>query len=101
MRAGNQLAYAFAALVGEVSKGHTGSPVGEEGLVYVTLVGIIVADKSGHTVEAFSFVLAEVEDEGNQCRKNGAEVHVYKVFSKAKENLFSRIQACFVEAVSG
>lgn len=66
MGAGYQLANASAAFVGKVSKGHTGRTVGEESLVNVALVGIIVADKSGHTVKTFSFILAEVEDEGDQ-----------------------------------
>lgn len=101
MRAGNQLTDASAAPVSQVSKGHTGGAVGEESLVDVTLVGVIVADKSGHAVETFSFILAEVEDEGDQFRQDGAEVHVGEVFAKAKKDLFNRVQACFVETVSG
>ena len=101
MRAGNKLADAFATPVGEVSKGHTGGTVGEESLVNVTLVGVIVADKSGHTVETLSFILAEVEDEGDQGRQDGTKVHVREVIAKAKKDLFNRVEACFVETVSG
>ncbi|KAA8594985.1 hypothetical protein FQN60_012120 [Etheostoma spectabile] len=54
-------------------------------------------DKSGHTVETFSFILTEVEDEGDQCRQDGAELHFWEAFAKAKEDLFNGVQACFVE----
>lgn len=101
MRAGDQLTDASATPVSKVSEGHAGSAVGEEGLVDVMLVGVIVTDKSGHAVETLSFILAEVEDEGDQFRQDGAEVHVRKVFAKAKKDLFNRVQARFVETVSG
>lgn len=84
MRAGNQLADASAAPVSKVTKGHTGGAVGKECLVDVALVGVIVADESGHAVETLSFILAEVEDEGNQLWQDGAEVHVGEVFAEAK-----------------
>lgn len=100
MRAGNKLTDASATPVSKVSKGHTGSAVGEEGLVDVTLVGVIVADKPGHTVETLSFILAEVEDEGDQGRQDGAKVHVWEVIAQAKKDLFNRVEACFVETVS-
>lgn len=61
VRAGDQLSDASAAPVGEVSKGHAGGTVGEESLVNVTLVGVIVADEPRHAVETFRLVLAEVE----------------------------------------
>lgn len=101
MRAGNQFTDASATPVGKVSKSHTGGAVGEEGLVDVTLVGVLVADKSAYTVETLCFVLAEVEDEGDQFRKDGAEVHVGEVYAKAKKDLFNRVQACFIETISG
>lgn len=44
MRAGDQLPDPFATSVREVSEGHTGSAVGEEGFVDVALVGVVVAD---------------------------------------------------------
>lgn len=68
MRASDQLADSSATSVCKVSKGHTRGAVGEEGLVNVTLVGVIVADKSRYTVETFSFILAEVKDESDQFR---------------------------------
>lgn len=101
MRAGDQLADASAASVGKISKGHAGGAVGEESLVNVSLVGIIVADESGHAVETFRFILAKVEDEGDQLGQDRAEVHVWEVFSKAKKDLFDGVQARFVETVSG
>lgn len=101
MRAGDQLSDSSAAPVGKVSKGHTGGAVGEESLVNVALVGVIVADEPRHAVETFRLVLAEVEYERNQLRQDWAEVHIGKVFSKAKEDLFDRVQACFVETVPG
>lgn len=101
MRAGDQLADAPAAPVGEVSKSHAGGAVGEEGLVNVALVGVVEADQSGHAVETLRFVLAEVEEERDQCRHDGAEVHVGEIFTQAKEELFYRVQACFVETISG
>lgn len=100
MRAGNQFTNASATPISKVSKGHAGSPVGEKGLVDVTLVGVLVADKSAHTVETLSFILTKVEDEGDQCRQDGAEVHFWEAFAKAKEDLFNGVQACFVETVS-
>lgn len=57
---GNQLADASATPVGKVSKGHARSTVGQEGLVNVPLVGVIVANQSGHTVETLSLILAEM-----------------------------------------
>lgn len=101
MGAGDQFADAPAAPVGEVSKGHAGGAVGEEGLVDVALVGVVEADESGHAVETLRFVLAEVQEEGDQCGHDGAEVHVGEVFTQAKKELFYRVQACFVETVSG
>lgn len=101
MRAGDQLADASAASVGKISKGHAGGAVGEESLVDVTLVGIVVADESGHAVETFCFILAKVEDEGDQRGQDRAEVHVREVFSKAKKDLFDGVRARFVETVSG
>lgn len=101
MGAGNKLTDASATPVGEVSKGHAGGAVGEEGLVDVALVGVIVADEAGHAVETLGFVLTEVEDEGDQFRQNGAEVHVWEVIAKAEKDLLNRVQACFVETVSG
>ncbi len=101
MRAGDQLTDASATPVCKVSKGHTGGAVGEERVIDVTLVRVLVADESGHAVETLSFILAEVEDEGDQFRQDWAEVHVWEVFAKANKNLFNRVQACFVETVSG
>lgn len=51
-------------------------------------------------METLGFVLAEVEDEGNQLGQYGAEVHVWEVFAEAKEDLFDRVHADFVETVS-
>lgn len=101
MRAGDQLADAPAAPVGEVSEGHAGGAVGEEGLVDVALVGVGVADEPGHAVEALGLVLAEVEEEGDQFGQDGAEVHVREAFAETNEDLFHRVHARFVETVSG
>lgn len=101
MRACYQFTDVSATPVSKVSKGHTGSVVGEEGLVNVALVWVIVADKLWYSVETVSFILAEMEDEGNQGRQNGATVDVWEAFAKAKEDLFSRVQTSFVETVSG
>lgn len=101
MRAGDQLSDASAAPVGKVAEGHTGGAISKEGLVNVTLVGVIVADEPRHAVEAFGLVLAEVEYKRDQLRQDWAKVHFGKVFSKAKENLLDRVQACFVETVPG
>lgn len=100
MRAGYQLTDASATPVSKVSKGHTRSVVGEEGLVNVTLVGVTVADKLGHTVETVSFILAKMEDERDQGRQDGAIVDVWEAFAQAKKDLFSRVQASFVETIS-
>lgn len=100
MRAGNQLADASATPVRKVSKSHTRGSVGEEGLVNVTLVGVIVTDESGNTVETLGLILAEVEDEGDQGRQDGAEVHFWEVLVQAKEDLFNGVQPSFVETVS-
>lgn len=89
MRAGNQLANASAAPVGEVSESHAGSMVCEEGLVNVALVGVAVADESRDAVEALSFILAEVEDKGHQGREDGAVTNFREVCAEAKKNLFS------------
>lgn len=101
MRAGYQFTDVSATPVSQVSKCHTGSVVGEECLVSVALVGVIVADKLGYSVETVSFILAEMEDEGNQSWQDGATVDVREAFAEAKEDLFSRVQAGFVETVSG
>lgn len=101
MRAGNQLTDASATPVSQISEGHTGGAVSEEGLIDVTLVGVIVADKPTHAVEAFGFIFAEVKDEGHQFRQDRAEVHLREVFAKTKKDLFDRVQACIVETVPG
>lgn len=101
MRAGNQLTDAPATPVSQISESHTGGAIGEEGLIDVTLVGVIVADKPTHAVEAFGFIFTEVEDEGHQFRQDGAEVHLGKKIAKTKKNLFGRVQACIVETVPG
>ena len=100
MRASDELTDAAATPVGKVAKGHTGGAVGEEALVDVTLVGVIVRDESGDAVETLGFILAEVEDEGDQRRQDGAKVHVREVFVEAKKNLLDRVQPSFVQTVS-
>lgn len=101
MRAGYQLTDASATPVGKVSEGHAGSVVREKRLVDVAHVVVIVADKLGHAVEAVSFILAKMENEGNQGGQDGAVVDVWEAFAQAKKDLFSRVQTSFVETVSG
>lgn len=101
MRAGDQLPDASAAPVGKVAEGHAGGAVGEERLVDVALVGVIVADEPRHAVETFGLVLAEVEDQRDQLGQDRAKVHFGKVFSEAKEDLLDGVEACFVQTVPG
>lgn len=101
MGAGNQFPYASATPIGNVPKCHTGSMVGQKGLVNIALIRVLVADESRHTVETLCFILTEVEYERDQGRKDGAVAHVGEVITEAEEDLFHRIHACFVETVSG
>lgn len=96
MRAGNQLTNAFATSIGNVPECHAGGAVGEEGLVNVTLVGVFVADEPRHTEETLCFVLAKVEHDRHQGWEDGAVVHLWKVVADAQEDLFNRVQTCFV-----
>lgn len=99
--AGNKLTDAPAAPVSKVSEGHTGSAVGEEGLVNVALVGVIVADESRDAVETLGLILAEVENEGDQGGEDGAKVHVWEVFAQAEKDFLNWVESCLVETVSG
>lgn len=101
MGAGDELADAAAVLVGQVAEGHAGGPVGEECLVDVALVGVIVGDKAADAVEALSFVFAEMQEESHQGWEDWAEVDVREVLADAEKDLFDRIETSFVEAVPG
>jgi len=98
---GDQLADAPAVLVGQVSEGHAGGSVGEEGLVHVALVGVLVGDEPADAVEALGLVLAEVQDERHQGRQDGAEVHLGEVLANAKQDLLHRVEARLVQTMPG
>lgn len=99
MGAGDELADAAAVLVGQVAEGHAGGPVGEESLVNIALVGVIVGDEAAHAVEALCFIFAEMQKESHQGWEDWAEVDVREVLADAEEDLFDRIETSFVEAV--